>query len=88
MLLQDGSDVPLWMTPQQRVATNFSQYDDTYVKDKTKYELLSNLKSADVNISVEKVKGVGELQDIYHRNLIYVTNIGYFPGQITRSSVF
>ena len=29
MLFQEGSNVPLWMAPQERVATKFSRYDET-----------------------------------------------------------
>ena len=68
MLLQEGGDVPLWMTPQDHVATYFSQYDEPQLKDKTKTELLGNLQSAGVDISVVKEKRVGELQYISRKN--------------------
>ena len=29
MVLQEGSDIPFWMTPQDCVGTKFSQYGDT-----------------------------------------------------------
>ena len=35
VVLQEGGDVPLWMNPQEQVDTNFSQYDDPQLKDKT-----------------------------------------------------
>ena len=43
MVFQEGDNVPLWMTPQERVDKNFSQYDWTKLKDKTNAELLSNI---------------------------------------------
>ena len=43
MVFQEGDNVPLWMTPQERVDKKFSQYDWTKLKDKTNAELLSNI---------------------------------------------
>ena len=28
IVFQEGSNVPFWITPQERVVTKFSQYDD------------------------------------------------------------
>ena len=64
MLIKQGSDVPFWMNSQEHIAMQFSQYDDPQLKDKTKDELLVNLESAGVDISVMKGKRVGKLQDI------------------------
>ena len=75
MLLQDGSDVPLWMTPQERGSNKFSQYDDKSLKDNKKDELIGNIKSTGIYISVVKGKRVGDLQDISRDNYISVTNI-------------
>ena len=36
ILFQEGGDWPLWMTPQECVATKFSQYGEQYLKDNTK----------------------------------------------------
>ena len=68
MVFQEGGDVPLWKTTQERVATKFSQYDDTQLKDKKKSELIGNLNSAGVDISVVKGKRVGYMQDISRKN--------------------
>ena len=75
MLFQWEDILPFWMTPQERLAKKFSQYDELQLEDKTKDELLGNLKSAGVDISVVCGKRVGYLQDIYYKNLISVTNI-------------
>ena len=56
MLSQEGSDAPLWMNPQDRVSKKFSQYDEPQFKDKTKSELLGNLRIAGVDIYLEKEK--------------------------------
>ena len=56
MVFQDGGNEPLWMTPQERVSTKFSQYDEMQLKDKTKAELLGNLKISGMDISVVKGK--------------------------------
>ena len=74
MVLQEGGDVPLWITTQERVVTKFSQCDDPQLKYKTKSELLGNIKSAGVGITVVKGKRVGQLQDIDHKTFIPVTN--------------
>ena len=68
MLSQEGSDAPLWMNPQDRVSKKFSQYDEPQFKDKTKSELLGNLRIAGVDISLEKEKREGQLQYIYRKN--------------------
>ena len=75
MIFQEGDDVPLWMTMQERVDTKFSQYDEPQIKDKTKSELLSDLKSDGMDIFVVEGERVGELQDIYRKNAISLTNI-------------
>ena len=61
------------MNTQESTATKFCQYDEPYLQDKKKYELLCNLKSADVGISVVKGKRVGDLHDISCKKLITVT---------------
>ena len=68
MVFHEGSNVSFWITPQQLVVTKFSQCDDPQLKDKTKTELLGNLQSAGVDISVVKEKRVGELQYISRKN--------------------
>ena len=73
MVFQEGSDVPLWMTPQERVATKFSQYNEPQLKDKTKAYLLGNIKSYGVDISVVKEERVGGMQDISRKKMISVT---------------
>ena len=75
MLFQEAVDVALCMNPQEHVDTTFIQYDEPQLKDKTKSELLGNLKSVDMDIYVVKEDIVGELQDISHKYLIYVANI-------------
>ena len=75
MLFQESGDVPFWMTPQDSVAKTFSQYDDLQLKDKTKAELLGNIKSAGVDISVVKGNRLYKIQDISHKNTISVTTI-------------
>ena len=72
MVFQEVGGVPLWMTPQERVATKFSQYDEPQLKDNTKAELLGNLKSSGVYISLLKGKSVDEMQEISHK-IISVT---------------
>ena len=64
VVFQQGSDVPFCMTPQQRVSTKFSHYDELSLKDNTKSDLFGNLKSAGMNMSVVKGDMVGELQNI------------------------
>ena len=73
ILFQDGADVPLRMTPQEHLATKFSQYDDPQLKYKAEDELLGNLKSDGVDIYIMKWKRVGELQDSSLKNYNYVT---------------
>ena len=75
MLYQEGGNVPIWMTPQERVATKFSQCDELQLKNNTKAQLLGNIKSSGVDISVVKEKRVGDLQDIPCKILISVKNI-------------
>ena len=62
MVFQEGGDVPLYMTPQERVPKHFGNYDELQLKDKTKSEFLGNIKHAGVDISV------GDLQDISCKN--------------------
>ena len=64
LLLQEGVDVPLCINTQNCVSTNFIQYDQLQLKDNTKAQLLGNLKSSGVDISVVNGKRVGEMQDI------------------------
>ena len=68
MLFQEGGDAPFWMNTQERVDTKFSQYDDPQLKDNKKAELLGNIKSAGVDVSVVNGKRLGELQDISRKN--------------------
>ena len=75
MIFQEGGNGTFWMTPQERVGTKFSHYDDMPLKYNIKDELLGNLESAGVYMTVVKGKRVGELQDIYREKLISVTNI-------------
>ena len=59
MVFQEGDDAPFCITPQDCTVKNFIQCDDTQLKDKTKAQLLGNIKSAGVDISVVKGKMVG-----------------------------
>ena len=68
MLFQDGGDVPLQITPQERLFKKSIQCDDPQLKDKAKAELLVSLKSSGGDIYVAKGKRVGYLQDIAHTN--------------------
>ena len=63
------------MTPQERVDTNIIQYYEPWLKYKTKDELLSNFKSAGVDISVLKGTRVDELQDIRRKKYLSITKI-------------
>ena len=63
------------MTPEERVATNFSQCDEQQLKEQTKAELLVSLKSPGVDISAVRVNRLGEMQDIACKNSISVTTI-------------
>ena len=74
MLLKDSNNVPLCMTSQESVVTKFSQYDEPQLKDKTKAELLGDIKSDCVDISIVKGNRVGEMHYIFHKNPISVTN--------------
>ena len=67
MVFQEGSDVPFWMNPKQRVATKFSQYGEPYLKYKTKAGLLVNLKSYGVDIYVVKGGRLGQMRDIFYK---------------------
>ena len=69
MATREGGDVPLWMTPQKRVDTNFSQYYEMQLKYKTKVEIHSNIKSAGMNIYVVEGKRISDLQDISHKTI-------------------
>ena len=75
MVFQEGEDVPLWTTQQERLKKKFSKYDEPQLKYNTKADLLSNLKSSGVDISLVKGKRVVELQYIYPNNCIYVAKI-------------
>ena len=55
------------MKPKERVDKKFSQFEEPQLKDNTKAKLLSNLKSAGVDIHVVKGNKVGDLQDISHK---------------------
>ena len=68
VFLQDG-DLPFWMTSQERLDKKFIQYDQMQLKDKEKAELINNIESSDVDIPVLKGNRVGDLQDIYCKNL-------------------
>ena len=61
MIFQSGINVPCWMTTKECAAKTFSHYDELSLKDKTKAELLGNIKSSSVDIYVVKYKKVGEL---------------------------
>ena len=71
IVFQEGSVLLFIMTPQQHVATKSSQYDESQLKDKTKYELLGNLKSAGADISVVNAKRVCKLQYIPYKFFIF-----------------
>ena len=58
MVFQEVGDVPLCITPKQCVVTKFSQGDEPQLKDKTNAELLGNIKSSRVDISIVKQKRV------------------------------
>ena len=73
MVFQEIINGTLCVPPQEHADTNFSHYDDISLKYKTKADLLGNIKSSSVDISVVKGKMVGELQVIASENLIYVT---------------
>ena len=75
MLLQEGDNIPLCMTPQEHADKNFVHYNEPQLKYKTKAELIGNIKSAGTDISILKWKRLGELQDISHKNPISVTKI-------------
>ena len=53
--------------------TKFSHYNEPQLKDKTKDELLGNIKSAGMYMSAVMGKRVGKLQDIPRENSVYVT---------------
>ena len=74
MLFQEGGNSPFWMAPQKQTATMFIHYYDLQLKDKTYVDLLGNIKSSGVDISVVKGNMVGELQDIQHKHQISITN--------------
>ena len=75
MVIQEGGNVPLWVTPQGDIAMNFGEYGEPQLKDKTKAELLGNIKSAGVDIYLVKGNRVVELQDIDRKKYISVTKI-------------
>ena len=75
MLFQEGGNVSFWMNPQERVYTKPIQYDEPCLKDKTNYELIGDLKSACVEISLVKGKRVGDTHYISHKSYISVTKI-------------
>ena len=52
MIFQSGSNVPFWMTPKECSSKTFSHYDEPSLRDKTKAELLGNIKSSRVDIYV------------------------------------
>ena len=68
MVLQEGGNVPLCITPQERVVMKFSQCDEPLVKDKTYDELLNNLKIIGMGISIVKGKRLDYMQYITHKN--------------------
>ena len=74
IVFQEGINVLFCMTPQERVATKFSQYDELQLKDNTKSELLGNTKISGVGISLVKEDRVGELQDVAHKKSVFITN--------------
>ena len=51
MVFQLFVNGPFWMTPQERVATNFIQYYDMQLKDKKKADLLVHIKNSGVGVS-------------------------------------
>ena len=59
MLLQESGNNPLWMTPQEREATKCSHFDEIPLKDKTRYELIGNLKR------------IGPAQDVHFALIIW-----------------
>ena len=61
MLLKEVGNDPLCMNPQERVATKCSHYDELPLIDRTKAELIGNIKSDGVDMSVAKGKRVSEL---------------------------
>ena len=75
MVFQGGGNGPSNMTPQERIVTKFSQYDELILKYKTKSYLLGNRKISGVDISVVKGNRVGDLQYFYHEILISVAKI-------------
>ena len=75
MVLQEDRNVPFWMTPQERISTKFSQYDNMQLKDKTNDKLLGIIKIAGVDSSVVEENRVGQMQDIDLKNYIYAIKI-------------
>ena len=64
MLFKGGINVTFQMTPQQHVATKFTQCNDPQLKDNTRAELLGNLKITGVDISTVKGRRLSEIKDI------------------------
>ena len=69
VFFQQGGDVSLWTTPQERISTKFSQYDKPWLNYKNKAKLLVNLKSAGVDIYLVKRRRAGDLQYVSRKNL-------------------
>ena len=57
MVLQEGGDGTLWMNQQESTATNSIQYDYLSLKNKTKDELIGNLKISGVDMYVVRGRG-------------------------------
>ena len=57
MVLQEGGDGTLWMNQQESTATNSIQYDYLSLKNKTKDELIGNIKRSGVDMYVVRGRG-------------------------------
>ena len=52
----------------------FSEYDEPSLKYYTNAELLGNIKITGMDMSVVKLKSIGELKDIFCDNFISIIN--------------
>ena len=74
MVLKEGVHGPFWMTPQERVAMKFSQYDKPQLKDNKNAALLGNNKTSNMDMYAVKGNRLGKLKDIARENSISITN--------------
>ena len=75
MVFREGDDGPFWLTPEQKLERMHSVYEDMEQKDKTKPELLEELRAKGVQAIGLRGRKVAELKALAENNGIEITKM-------------